>query len=135
MNVENIISTIIKCAWNVRNALPPGYLEMVYRNVLLIELMEAGLNAEKEVPTIVTYKGQVIGEYRMDLVVNKSVVVELKATEQNNPVYSIQLVNYLMASGIDNGLLINYGETSFRPIRKYRTYTPSTKESKSRTLY
>ena len=135
MNVENIISTIIKCAWNVRNALPPGYLEMVYRNALLIELMEAGLNAEKEVPTIVTYKGQVIGEYRMDLVVNKSVVVELKATEQNNPVYSIQLVNYLMASGIDNGLLINYGETSFRPIRKYRTYTPSTKESKSRTLY
>lgn len=79
MIVESIISTIIKCAWNVRKALPPGYLEMVYRNALLIELMDAGLEVGKEVPATVTYKGHIIGEYRMDLIVNKSVVIELKS--------------------------------------------------------
>ena len=73
----------------------------------------------------VTYKGHVIGVFRADIVVDKCVIIELKAVAQLLPAHAIQLVNYLSVSGIDNGLLINFGSTERLEIkRKYRVYNP-----------
>lgn len=122
---EKLIAKIIQCAYDVRSQLSAGYLETVYLNALLIELRENGLFAETEVPLKVVYKGSVVGEYRADIVVEHSVIVELKAIQKLSPVHEAQLVNYLTTTGIDDGLLINFGSEKLEVKRKYRVYRPT----------
>ena len=83
MNIEELIKLIINIAYEVRSNLVAGYLESVYKKALLIELREAGLEVEDEVELPVLYKGHVIGDFRADIIVEGSVIIELKAEIRN----------------------------------------------------
>ena len=92
---------------------------------MLLELGEAGLKVEDEVELPVQYKGHVIGNFRADIIIEGSVIIELKAVAHLLPAHEIQLVNYLTIAKKDNGLLINFGAAERLEIkRKYRVYTP-----------
>ena len=122
MNIEDLIKLIVQCAYNVRMQLSAGFLESVYQNALLIELKENGLSAEKEVPINVYYNNVIVGEFRADIVVENSVVIELKAAQHLMPIHEAQLVNYLTATGLEHGLLINFGSEKIEIKRKYKTF-------------
>ena len=125
MSIEELIKLVINKTYEVRSHLVAGYLESVYKKALLIELREAGLEVEDEVELPVLYKGHVIGDFRADIIVEGSVIIELKAVAHLLPAHEIQLVNYLTIAKIDNGLLINFGPAERLEIkRKYRVYTP-----------
>ncbi len=122
MEIEKILQIIKEAAFEVRLQLAPGYLESVYQNALVWELRSRGLTAEKEIPIPVRYKNHIVGDFRADILVNDSIIIELKAVREINPIHEAQLVNYLVATGIDYGYLINYGGDKYRIIRKTRIY-------------
>ena len=122
LNNQELIDEIIKCAKLVRRQLCAGFEEKVYKNAMYIELKKHGVLVETEVPFKVFYDGIVVGEYRADLIVDRRVIVELKAVNALATFHSIQLVNYLTATGIDNGLLINFGSERLEIIPKSRLY-------------
>ncbi|WP_456105735.1 GxxExxY protein [Prevotella sp.] len=125
MGTEQLIKLIINTAYEVRSHLVAGYIESVYKKALLLELGEAGLKVEDEVELPVQYKGHVIGNFRADIIVEGSVIIELKAVAHLLPAHEFQLVNYLTIAEIDNGLIINFGAAERLEIkRKYRVYTP-----------
>ena len=124
MDKETLIKKIINCAYEVHEQLTPGYLESVYRNALIHELHLQSLNAQMEVPIIVKYKDIIVGDFKADIIVNNTVILELKAVSTTNVQHEIQLVNYLNATGIDDGLLINFGTPKIEIKRKYRQYKP-----------
>jgi len=118
---QEITHKIIQSAYNVHNTLGAGFLEKVYHNALVIELQEVGLQVESQFPVPVFYKNKQVGDYYADLLVEQCIIVELKAIEQLHPSHEVQLVNYLVGTGIDIGLLINFG-TSVEVKRKFRIY-------------
>ena len=125
MDTERLIKLIINTAYEVRSHLVAGYLESVYKKALLLELEDAGLKVVDEVELPVLYKGHVIGDFRVDIIVEECVIIELKAVAHLLPAHEIQLVNYLTIAEIDNGLLINFGAAERLEIkRKYRVYNP-----------
>lgn len=124
MNPENLITSIIQCIYNVRGILGPGYLESVYKNALMRELELNGLYASAEVPLKVAYKDTVVGDFRADIIVENRVIIELKAVETLHKAHEVQLVNYLTITGIDSGILVNFGAQNIQIKRKYRIYTP-----------
>ncbi len=126
MKDDDFTQKIIGCAYKVHNALGPGFLEKVYENPLRIELEGLGLNIKQQEPINVTYEGQVVGEYYADLWVDGRVVIELKAVQTLTQRHEVQLVNYLTATGIDDGLLLNFGP-SVQVKRKFREYKPKGK--------
>ena len=91
------------------NTLGYGFLEKVYENALILELQKRGLTAEQQLPIKVYYEGQVVGEYFADLLVNSLVILELKAAEQIIKAHEAQLVNYLKATDLEVGLILNFG--------------------------
>jgi GxxExxY protein len=123
MKDDDLTQKIIGCAYTVHNTLGPGFLEKVYENALRIELEQLGLEVKQHEPINVTYKGQVVGEYYADLWVDDRVVIELKAAQVLVKRHEVQLVNYLAATGIDCGLLLNFGP-SVQVKRKFREYKP-----------
>lgn len=123
--IDSKISRIIECAMQVRRALSAGFLESVYRNALLIELRACGFHAETEVPVEVQYKRVVVGQFRADIIVDKEIIIELKSVQSLTVTHEAQLVNYLTATGINTGLLINFGAEHIQIKRKYRLYRPS----------
>jgi len=106
---QELTNKIINAAYTVHNTLGFGFLEKVYRNALVIELTKRGITAESEKPIKVSYEGQVVGDYVSDVVVDGKVILELKAVKELNDIHEVQLVNYLKATGIEVGLLINFG--------------------------
>jgi len=108
-NDENISKILIGCAMNVSNILGTGFLEKVYENALCIEMDKCGLPHSRQVEYEVMYKGQNIGKYIADLVVDGRLLVELKALSALRPEHNAQILNYLKASGIPVGLLLNFG--------------------------
>jgi len=108
MDINDITYAINGAAFEVNRILNPGFLEKVYENALLIELRERGLHVESQIPVKVFYKKKVVGEYIIDILVEKKVVVELKTVEKFDNVHEAQLLNYLKASGIKVGRLINF---------------------------
>lgn len=123
MDVEKIISDIIQAAYDVRSLLMPGFLEKVYENAMLIELRDKGYRVKQQVPIDVRYKGYQVGEYIADLIVEDSVIIEIKAAKNIDVSHEIQTVCYLTATGIDNGIVVNFGNPQGIQIRrKYRTY-------------
>ena len=102
---------IIAAAHNVHKELGQGFLEKVYKNALAIELREAGIKCDLEVPMSVRYHECVVGDYIADMIVENKIVVEAKAVSELNPVHEVQLVNYLKATGLQVGLLINFGRS------------------------
>lgn len=120
--VEAIIKTIIDCAYHVRGQLKQGFEEKIYKNAMFIEMNKRGLDVKTEVPINVYYDDVVVGQYRADIIVNNVVIVELKANQTLCAANEVQLVNYLNALHIDNGLLINFGGETLECKRKYRVY-------------
>jgi GxxExxY protein len=96
------------------------FLESVYEQCMLIELRKLGLRVENQHPIKVYYDGQVVGNFEADLFVEEAVIVELKAVSVLLQVHEVQLVNYLKATGIDVGLLLNFGEQRVEVKRKMR---------------
>ncbi|HQU82626.1 MAG TPA: GxxExxY protein [Pyrinomonadaceae bacterium] len=109
---SEITGQIIKAFYKVYNTLGYGFLERVYENALFLELQEMGLNAVKQAPIKVFYNDQEVGEYFADLIVENCVIIELKAVENLLKVHEAQLLNYLKATEIEVGLLLNFGTTA-----------------------
>ena len=122
MDVETLVKTVIECSKNIRRHLGPGYLESVYKNAMLVELKKNGLSYEIEKPINVYYDDVLVGEFKADIVVEKVLILELKAVQSLHMAHEIQLVNYLTATGVDDGLLINFGSEELQFKRKYRVY-------------
>ena len=100
---------IIRCFYNVYNRLGYGFLEKVYSNALVIELNKVGLDVKKQVPVKVYYDGKEVGNYFADLIVDDLVIIELKACSGFIEEHEAQLINYLRATKIEVGLLLNFG--------------------------
>ena len=122
MDVETLVKTVIDCSKNIRRHLGPGYLESVYKNAMLVELKKNGLSYEVEKPINVYYKDVLVGDFKADIIVEGILILELKAVQSLHMAHEIQLVNYLTATGVDNGLLINFGSEELQFKRKYRVY-------------
>lgn len=123
MQDEGLTEKIIGGAFKVHNTLGAGFLEKVYENALRVELRNQGLTVKQQVPIQVYYEGQVVGDYYADLWVEDRVIIELKAVQKLSKEHKVQLVNYLTATGVEVGLLLNFG-ASVQVKRKYRDYTP-----------
>lgn len=113
---------VIGAAIEVHDQLGSGFLESVYANALAIELEQRGIAYRKEAKIDVHYKGQVVGEFRADLFVENTLIVELKAVNKLVKAHEVQTVNYLTATNIDVGLLFNFGTKSLEFRRKHRIY-------------
>lgn len=120
MDIERLMTTIIGCAVTVKRTLGEGFLENVYKNALFVEFKELGIECSLEEPLTVIYKGRPVGQYRADIIVEKSIIIELKVCESIAKEHEYQLVNYLRATGINHGLIINFGETPMKFKRKFR---------------
>ena len=119
---DKLTEKIIGCAMEVHRRLGPGYLESVYEKALMIELKLAGLSCLNQVPLNVNYRGEAVGEFVADIVVEGRVIIELKACQAIHQRHEAQVVNYLVATGYDIGLLMNFGSDSLQFKRKCRVF-------------
>ena len=125
----DLAGRIIGLAMKVHRTLGAGFLESVYENALALEMSRAGFRFERQKPLLVHYHRVVVGEFVCDLLVEGSLIVEMKAVTALVPAHEVQVVNYLTATGIDDGLVLNFGGPSLEFKRKYRTYrAPKAKE-------
>ena len=108
MDINDLTYEINGAVFEVNKILGAGFLEKVYENALLIELRSRGLKAEGQMPIKVFYKENVVGEYVADILVEDQVIIELKAVDRLGKIYEAQLLNYLKATGIKIGLLVNF---------------------------
>jgi GxxExxY protein len=108
LELNDITYEIRGAIFEVNRTLGSGFLEKVYERALMIELVQRGLKAESQVPLKVFYKDNVVGKYFADIVVESKVVLELKAAEKIEKIHEAQLLNYLKATGIKIGLLVNF---------------------------
>jgi GxxExxY protein len=120
MKYEKTTEKIIACAYRVYNTMGFGFLESVYEKCLLIELKSAGLNAVAQQPITVTYEGQEVGHFIADIIVENDIILELKSVKCIHQAHEVQMVHYLVATGKDVGLLINFGESKVEIKRKVR---------------
>jgi GxxExxY protein len=118
---DQLSGTIIGLAMKVHRVLGPGFLESVYRKALAYEIKRAGVNLETEKSLQVYYEDIVVGDFKTDILVNDELVIELKAVEHLTKIHEVQTVNYLTATRMDLGLLLNFGAPSLQFKRKYRT--------------
>jgi GxxExxY protein len=107
-DINALTEKIIGCAIEVHRQLGPGLLESTYEAAMAIELESSGIRFERQVVYPVLYKGRSIGEYRLDLFVEKQIVVETKSVERFDPVFAAQVLTYLRVTGAKVGLLINF---------------------------
>ena len=117
---EEITGSIIRAFYTVYNTLGYGFLEKVYENALAHELTDRGFRIRQQMPIQVYYHGLCVGEYFADIVVNDCVVVELKSADGLPPQHTAQLINYLKATQIEVGLLLNFGP---KPVFARRIFT------------
>jgi GxxExxY protein len=108
VEINDVTYAINGAVFEVNRVLGPGFLEKVYENALLIELKRKRLKAESQAPIKVSYKGNAVGEYVVDILVEGKVIVELKTVEKLEKAHEAQLLNYLKATGIHVGLLVNF---------------------------
>jgi len=113
MDLNQLSSKVIKAAINVHKSLGPGLLESVYQSCMVIELRNMGIKVRFEVPIPIFYRGQRVHEegFRIDLLVEKTIIVELKSVEKVQAVHKKQLLTYLRLAKKPLGLLINFNET------------------------
>ena len=109
MKYQELTHQVIDAAYSVHKILGYGFLEKVYQNALMIELRKRGIRAESERPLKIQYESEIVGDYVCDIVVEDKVILELKAVKEINEIHEVQLVNYLKGTGIEVGLLINFG--------------------------
>ena len=120
MEYREITEAIIGCAYRVYNKMGFGFLESVYEKCLLIELRKAGLDAESQKPITVYYEDEIVGEFVADIIVNDTIILELKSVRRIIEAHEVQLVNYLVATGKPVGLILNFGEQKVEIKRKVK---------------
>jgi GxxExxY protein len=125
MEYEKQTEEIIACAYRVYNKMGFGFLESVYEKSMLIDLRKSGFHAENQKPITVFYDEEIVGEFVADIVVNDTIILELKSVRKLSKAHEVQLVNYLVATRMPIGLLINFGESGVEIKRKFRD--PKTK--------
>ncbi len=106
---ETVSQRVIRCAYDVSNTLGAGFLEKVYENALCVELGKNGLKFQSQKPIVVNYKGFQVGEYIADIVVEDKLLLELKALATLCSSHDAQVMNYLKATNLSVGLLLNFG--------------------------
>ncbi len=119
---SELTRVIIGCAFEVQNELGAGFLESVYENAMVVALADAGIPVRAQAPIKVTFRNTRVGDFYADLLVPDKVIIELKAVERLTPQHKAQVINYLNATGIPVGLLINFG----RPKVEFQRLTRST---------
>jgi GxxExxY protein len=108
VDINDITYAINGAVFEVNRVLGPGFLEKVYENALLIELRGKGLKAQNQAQIKVVYKGLTVGEYIADILVEDKVIIEIKSVEKLEKIHEAQLLNYLKATGVRVGLLVNF---------------------------
>lgn len=111
---KELTEAIIAAAFEVSNTLGCGFLEKVYENALEAELRHGGLDVATQVPIRIVYREQTVGDYQADMIVNRSVLVEVKATVPHHDIFIAQVLNYLRATKLPVGLLLNFGQPRLR---------------------
>lgn len=107
---EDLTERIIKCFYEVYDELGTGFLESVYEKSLMVELKICGFKTDAQKSLDVYYKNQLVGDFKADIIVEDKVIIEIKAVSKLAPQHEAQLINYLKATGIKVGLLVNFGE-------------------------
>lgn len=120
MEHKELTEKVIGCAYRVYNKMGFGFLESVYEKCLLIELRKAGLKTEAQRSITVTYEDEIVGEFVADIVVENTIILELKSVRRIVRVHEVQLVNYLVATGKPVGLVLNFGERKVEVKRKVK---------------
>jgi GxxExxY protein len=128
---EELTKRIIGAYYNVYNALGYGFLEKVYQNALLLEMRSIGLQCTPQSAITVFYNQEIVGEYFADIVVENTVICELKAIEALREEHEAQLLNYLKATPIEVGLLLNFG---VKPTFRRKIFTNDLKPNLKKTL-
>ena len=108
MNIDEITYQIRGAIFEVNRVLGHGFLEKVYEKAMIVELTNRGLKAENQIPINVKYKGEIVGEYIADIIVENRIILELKAVESLQKIHEAQILNYLKATGYKIGLLVNF---------------------------
>jgi GxxExxY protein len=116
----DLCGQVIGAAMKLHSALGAGFLESVYQNALTWELQKFGFRIDAQKAITVHYDGQVVGFFTADLLVNDSLILELKANQLLSKAHEVQLVNYLVPTGIDEGLLLNFGAERLEYNKKFR---------------
>jgi len=117
---SELTEKIIACAYTVYNRMGYGYLESIYEKCMLIELADVGLNTEAQKHLKVHYKGQIVGEFVTDIIVNDTVIVELKSVSNIIKAHEVQLVNYLVSTNKPVGLILNFAKNKVEVKRKVK---------------
>ena len=125
LNCRDLTEKIIGVFYEVYNELGHGFLESVYESAMALALSQAGLNVERQSPLQVRFRGAVVGDFRADMLVERAILLELKAGRDLDPSHEAQLLNYLRASEIEIGLLLNFGP---KPQFKRLVFENSRKE-------
>ena len=121
-DIDILIQKVIGASYVVHNKLGAGFLEKVYEKALAVELKKQDIDFQIQYPIDVYYDEVKIGDYYADLFIDNRLIVELKAVETLTVAHEKQLINYLSATKIDDGLLINFGSGSVQIKRKFKTY-------------
>ena len=106
---RELTERIIGVFFSVYNELGYGFIESVYENAMCVALREAGIEISRQVPFSIEFRGQIVGDYRADLIADQRVILEIKAIPALGQAQEAQLLNYLKASQIEVGLLLNFG--------------------------
>ena len=117
---RDLTERVIECCLEVIRELGFGFLESVYERALIIALQQKGLQVRSQVPLKVMFRGECVGEFFADILVGDKLIVELKAVKALAPEHQAQVINYLRATGIDIGLLVNFGTPKLEVKRLYR---------------
>lgn len=120
MLYEELTAKALESCFEVSKELGAGFLESVYEKALLIALRQKGLEAKAQFPLSVGFRGQTIGEFYADILLEGKIIIELKAVRSLTPEHQAQLINYLKATGIEIGLLVNFGNSRLEYKRLHR---------------
>lgn len=117
---DEITSKILEASFEVVNELGAGFLESVYEKAMMVALAQKGMNVRSQVRLNVKFRGVIVGEFCADLLVDEKIIVEIKAVRSLMPEHKAQVINYLKATGIEVGLLINFGNPKLEYYRLHR---------------
>jgi GxxExxY protein len=124
MQHEALTAKILEAAFEVSNELGAGFLESVYERSLVISLRARGLEAKIQCPLEVNFQGQLVGSFFADIVVENRVILELKAAREIAPEYEAQILNYIKATGLPLGMLLNFGQPKLQFRRYENRFNP-----------
>jgi GxxExxY protein len=120
MLFDELTGKILEASFEVSKELGAGFLESVYEKALMVALKQKGLNAVSQVPLQVKFRGVIVGEFYADIMIENKVLLELKAVSRILPEHKAQVINYLKATGIEIGLLLNFGNAKLEYNRLHK---------------